>query len=216
MLSTEDKKDLLEIARITLDSYIRKGSIQTVDKEDIYSTALKTHTGAFVYTDRSVYRPQQTIHWKVVAYRGGGGQPGKPSERTLYRDALRVFAGMERIFVLTQFNSVSLHRHINSTYKFAPFSRGFVEVLAAQQTIANANWYQGTADAVYQNIYTIERERPKHVVILAGDHIYKMDYARLLTYHVEREADMTVACVDVPLAEAKAFGVMNVDTEHNP
>src|SRR6266496_4734208 len=85
-------------------------------------------------------------------------------------------SGFNRIYVLTQFLSVSLHRHIANTYKFDPFSQGFVEVLAAQQTNEAADWYQGTADAVRQNISYIERESPREVLIRSGDQLYRMDY----------------------------------------
>src|SRR5918911_5582211 len=100
-------------------------------------------------------------------------------------------SGMQRIYVLTQFLSVSLHRHIANTYKFDPFSRGFVEVLAAQQTNEASDWYQGTADAVRQNVRYIQEDRCTDVIILSGDQLYRMDYRRLLQTHRDSGADVT-------------------------
>src|SRR4051794_15084413 len=99
---------------------------------------------------------------------------------------------MQRIYVLTQFLSVSLHRHIGNTYKFDPFSRGFVEVLAAQQTNETADWYQGTADAVRQQIRYVVEDNCQHVMILSGDQLYRMDFRQLLRTHVETKADATI------------------------
>ena len=95
-----------------------------------------------------------------------------------------IHSGMERMFVLTQYNSVSLHRHIVRTYKFGLFSRGFVQLLAAQQTAASMGWFQGTADAVRQNLEIIKETRGDLVLILAGDHMYRMDYRQLLQQHL--------------------------------
>src|SRR3954465_14199765 len=106
-------------------------------------------------------------------------------------------SGLNRIYVLTQFLSVSLHRHIANTYKFDPFSRGFVEVLAAQQTNENMDWYQGTADAVRQNIRYVHEDGCKEVLILSGDQLYRMDFAKLLQTHRERGADVTIAVLPV-------------------
>ena len=86
----------------------------------------------------------------------------------------------------------------------------FIELLPAQQRVT-ADWYKGTADAVYQNLDLLRRHAPKHVLVLAGDHVYKMDYARMLVDHAAREADLTIACIEVPLADASAFGVMQID-----
>src|SRR5579884_802974 len=92
-------------------------------------------------------------------------------------------SGLNRVYVLTQFLSVSLHRHIANTYKFDPFSRGFVEVLAAQQTNETTDWYQGTADAVRQNLRYIDEDNCREVVVLSGDQLYRMDYSQLLRTH---------------------------------
>src|SRR5208282_1134873 len=106
-------------------------------------------------------------------------------------------SGLNRIYVLTQFLSVSLHRHIANTYKFAPFSRGFVEVLAAQQTNEAADWYQGTADALRQNLRYLNADGARDVIILSGDGLYRMNYTDLLKTHRDSGADVTMAVVPV-------------------
>src|SRR5712691_9531751 len=111
-------------------------------------------------------------------------------------------SGLARVYVLTQFLSVSLHRHIGKTYKFAPFSRGFVEVLAAQQTNESADWYRGTADAVRQNIRYVHEDRCRDVLILSGDQLYRMDLGQLLKTHRTTRADVTLAVVPVTAAQA--------------
>src|SRR5207237_7305111 len=115
-------------------------------------------------------------------------------------------SGLNRIYVLTQFLSVSLHRHIANTYKFDPFGHGFVEVLAAQQTNEKADWYQGTADAVRQNIRYLEDENPRAVLVLSGDQLYRMDYRQILKTHVDSRADATIAILPVSKEEAGGFG----------
>src|SRR5258707_10243302 len=97
-------------------------------------------------------------------------------------------SGLNRIYVLTQFLSVSLHRHIANTYKFDPFSRGFVEVLAAQQTNEAADWYQGTADAVRQNMRYVQEDGARDVIILSGDQLYRMDFRHLMQTHRDNQA----------------------------
>src|SRR5947207_1304019 len=104
---------------------------------------------------------------------------------------------MNRIYVLTQFLSVSLHRHIANTYKFDPFSRGFVEILAAQQTNEATDWYQGTADAVRQNIRYIHEDPCRDVLVLSGDQLYRMDYREMYQSHREMKADVTIAVLPV-------------------
>jgi glucose-1-phosphate adenylyltransferase len=118
---------------------------------------------------------------------------------------------MNRVYVLTQFLSVSLHRHIANTYKFDPFSRGFVEVLAAQQTNEAADWYQGTADAVRQNIRYIHEDRCSDVLILSGDQLYRMDFRQLLKTHRESRADVTIAVLPVNAEQARSFGILRLD-----
>ena len=119
---------------------------------------------------------------------------------------------IRKILVLTQYKAASLDRHINIGWRhlFCRELGEFIDVVPPQQRI-DENWYLGTADAVYQNIYTIEKERPQYVVILAGDHIYKMDYGKLVETHIANQADMTVASLRVTKAEARDFGVMAVD-----
>ncbi len=118
---------------------------------------------------------------------------------------------MERMYVLTQFNSVSLHRHIGRTYRFDAFSRGYVQILAAQQTPTASTWFQGTADAVRHNIHVFEDLQGDHVLILAGDHMYRMDYRQLLTEHLESEADITIAVKPCSDQEIAGFGAVRVD-----
>src|SRR5437870_8709556 len=120
-------------------------------------------------------------------------------------------SGCNRIYVLTQFLSVSLHRHIANTYKFDPFSRGFVEVLAAQQTNEAADWYQGTADAVRQNIRYVHEDKCQDVLILSGDQVYRMDFRQLLATHHGTGADVTIAVLPVSAANAPGFGICRLD-----
>ncbi len=121
-------------------------------------------------------------------------------------------SGIRRIGVVTQYKSHSLLRHIQQGWGYFRGELGeFVELLPAQQRIDESSWYSGTADAVYQNLDIIRAHNPDYVLILAGDHIYKMDYGPMLAQHVENNADMTIGCIEVPLETAKAFGVMSID-----
>lgn len=124
-------------------------------------------------------------------------------------------SGMRRLLLLTQYKAQSLDRHVNVAWRdyFCRELGEFIDVVPPQQRFAD-NWYQGTADAVYQNIYAIERERPKDVVVLAGDHIYKMNYSPMLDYHRKMGADITIGALRVGREEAKQFGVMQTDLEH--
>jgi glucose-1-phosphate adenylyltransferase len=117
-------------------------------------------------------------------------------------------SGIHRVHVLTQFNSVSLHRHISNTYKFDHFHGGLVEVLAAEQTPTSEDWYQGTADAVRKQLFEIQAVGSEHVLILAGDHLYRMDYAAMIASHEARNADITVAVQPVHRDEASRFGIL--------
>jgi glucose-1-phosphate adenylyltransferase len=117
-------------------------------------------------------------------------------------------SGIYRIDVLTQFNSHSLHRHINQTYNFDQFHTGFVEILAAEQTLESADWYRGTADALRKQIFQIRSARAKYVLILAGDHLYRMDYAPMAKFHWEHNADITVAVQPVVREEASRLGIL--------
>jgi glucose-1-phosphate adenylyltransferase len=121
-------------------------------------------------------------------------------------------SNINRIYVLTQFLSVSLHRHIRQTYKFDRFSGGFVEILAAQQTsgAADKDWYQGTADAVRKNLRYIDQPGVKYVLVLSGDQLYRMDYQQMIKTHVDSGADATIACLPVDREAASGFGIMRV------
>jgi len=120
-------------------------------------------------------------------------------------------SGLNRIYVLTQFNSVSLHRHIRSTYNFDQFDRGFVEILAAQQTNQNSHWYQGTADAVRQNLRYLQEPGISHVLILSGDQLYRMDFRDMVATHEKSGADVTIAAVPVASQRASELGIMRLD-----
>ena len=122
-------------------------------------------------------------------------------------------AGLKKIFVLTQFNSASLNRHIAQTYRLDVFSDGFVEVLAAEQTPDSSNWFQGTADAVRQAARHFSAYDADHYVILAGDHLYRMDFCDLIEAHVENGADITIAAQPVSLADATQMGIFRFDRE---
>src|SRR4051812_28143136 len=116
-----------------------------------------------------------------------------------------------RMFVLTQFNSASLNRHIATTYRFSPFADGFVEILAAEQTPERPDWFQGTADAVRQVLPHIRDWRIDTLMILSGDHLYRMDYRKFLTRHFETNADITVSVIPIPPDSASEFGLLKVD-----
>ncbi|MBO8131410.1 MAG: glucose-1-phosphate adenylyltransferase [Candidatus Marinimicrobia bacterium] len=120
-------------------------------------------------------------------------------------------SGIDKIFILTQFNTHSLHRHIYDTFQLGQFSKGFVDILAAQQTIDNTNWYQGTADAVRQNLSFIEDVGAEYIIILSGDHLYRMDYASFLNTHINKNSDITISVSPVTRKEAKSFGIVQVD-----
>jgi len=125
-----------------------------------------------------------------------------------------VNSGIRRIGVATQYKAHSLIQHIQRGWSFLNGQFGeFVDLLPAQQRVSEDHWYKGTADAVFQNLDILRRSHPDFVLILAGDHVYKMDYGKLLAFHVENKADMTVACLEVPVADATGFGVIGVD-EH--
>jgi glucose-1-phosphate adenylyltransferase len=125
-------------------------------------------------------------------------------------------SGLRRIGVLTQYKSHSLIRHLHRAWGFMRAEIGeFVEILPAQQRTAKKEWYKGTADALFQNIDIMHRHSPDYVIVLGGDHIYTMDYSKMLMKHVLSEADLTVGCIEVPCEEATDFGVMSVDEELN-
>jgi len=122
-------------------------------------------------------------------------------------------SGVNRIYLLSQFNTASLHRHIQETYRFDPFSGGTVDILSAEQTEAGDSWYQGTADAVRQNIHHFYSEEWDHVLILSGDQLYRMDYRQILAQHVEKGAEVTVAAIPFPAEQVSGLGLMRVDDD---
>lgn len=124
-----------------------------------------------------------------------------------------IHSGLNRMYVLTQFNSVSLHRHIAGTYKFDQFSGGFVEILAAQQTLGSSQWYQGTADAVRQNLAYIEQPENDLILILSGDQLYRMDYRELIEIHERSGAEVTISTVPVHSKDASGLGIMRMNEE---
>lgn len=120
-------------------------------------------------------------------------------------------AGINKIYVLTQFNSASLNRHLGRTYSFSGLQQGFVEVLAAQQTTENTGWFQGTADAVRQYIWLFQEWNVDEYIILSGDHLYRMDYSHFVQHHRDTGADVTLSVVPVDEKRATAFGLMKID-----
>src|SRR6202158_4022871 len=121
---------------------------------------------------------------------------------------------LRRVYILTQYKALSLNRHIREGWNILGREVGeFVEVLPPMKRVSD-QWYQGTADAVYQNIYSIGSEQPKHVLILSGDHIYKMDYGKMMKQHYDAGADVTVATIQIDPGEVARFGVVDVDPDH--
>ena len=121
-------------------------------------------------------------------------------------------SGIRRIAVATQYKAHSLIRHLHRAWNIMrPIRNESFDILPASQRVWEGVWYQGTADAVYQNLDIIEGYDPKHLLVLAGDHVYKMDYELMLQQHLEQKADVTVGCIEVPRAEATGFGVMDAD-----
>jgi len=165
---------------------------------------------------------------KVIALILGGGQGKRLFPLTLYRSKPAVpiggkyrlidipisnclHSGIKDIYVLTQFNSESLNNHINNTYRFDYFSRAFVRILAAEQTVDNTNWFQGTADAVRRNIFHLDLAGDETILILSGDHLYNMDYRRLMGFHKSHGGDFTVSVVPIKPSEASEFGILRLN-----
>ena len=165
---------------------------------------------------------------RVLAVVMGGGQGARLFPLTLERSKPAVpLAGKYRlvdipisncinsrlneVYLLTQFNSASLHRHISHSYKFDHFSRGFVEILAAEQTPTSDTWYQGTADAVRKNLNHLLINDFEHLLILSGDQLYRMDFREIIASHIEKEAEVTVATIPVERERASGFGIMHND-----
>lgn len=127
-----------------------------------------------------------------------------------------IHSGIEDVYILTQFNSASLNHHVSSTYQFGSLSTRMVRIMAAMQTPGNERWFQGTADAVRQNLshlVTTHHRPPQHILILAGDHLYRMNYRDLLEQHVEQNADISVGVVPVALADAARFGILRAEAD---
>ena len=122
-------------------------------------------------------------------------------------------SGLRRVYLLTQFNSASLHRHISQSYKFDHFTGGFVEILAAEQTATDTSWYQGTADAVRKNMIHFLNHSFDYLLILSGDQLYRMDFRPLIAQHAESGADLTIATIPVGRQEAQGFGIMQINDE---
>lgn len=169
---------------------------------------------------------------EMIAVVLGGGRGTRLSPLTTYRSKPAVplagkyrlvdvpisnciNSGIRRIFVLTQFNSASLNRHVASTYKFDEFSGGWVEVLAAEQTPETEAWFQGTADAVRRSIKHVTDQPSSHVLILSGDALYRQDYQQVLQQHIEDDAEITVCCKLVNEQQASDFGIVNIDEMRN-
>ncbi len=121
---------------------------------------------------------------------------------------------INRMFVLTQFNSASLNKHIKNTYHFSAFSSGFVDILAAEQTPDNPGWFQGTADAVKQSLRHISNLEYEHILILSGDQLYQMDFAEMIAAHVAKGADISIATIPVDAKDAPEFGILKTDEEN--
>jgi glucose-1-phosphate adenylyltransferase len=122
-------------------------------------------------------------------------------------------SGLKSIYLLTQFNSASLHRHISQTYKFDHFTGGFVEILAAEQTFNNTSWYQGTADAVRKNLAHFANSDFDYMLILSGDQLYSMDFSRVIAQHIANKADLTIATIPVSRDSAKSLGIMQIEID---
>src|SRR3974377_524643 len=122
-------------------------------------------------------------------------------------------SGLRRVYLLTQFNSSSLHRHIPKSSKSHPFSGGFVEILAAEQTYADTSWYQGTADAVRKNLIHFMNYDFDYLLILSGDQLYRMDFRDIIAQHAESGADITIATIPVSRRDSQSFGIMQINEE---
>ena len=123
-------------------------------------------------------------------------------------------SGYRKIYLLTQFNSASLHHHITSSYNFDNFSKGFVEILAAEQTLEHSGWFEGTADAVRKNFHHLRSQNPTHYIILSGDQLYRMDLKAFMDSHIASGADITIATTAVNEQDATGFGIMKIDAKH--
>jgi glucose-1-phosphate adenylyltransferase len=162
----------------------------------------------------------------VIVLAGGAGERLAPLTRDRAKPAVYfggpyriidfvlsncINSGLRHIFIATQYKSLSLNRHIRQGWTVVSEELGeFIEILPPQKRVGE-HWYQGTADAVYQNLYSIIRESPRYVVVLAGDHVYKMDYQKMLRFHQDMAAEVTLAAIEVPIEDGKRFGIVAVD-----
>ena len=162
----------------------------------------------------------------VIVLAGGAGERLAPLTRERAKPAVYfggpyriidfvlsncINSGLRHIFIATQYKSLSLNRHIRQGWTVVSEELGeFIEILPPQKRVGE-HWYQGTADAVYQNLYSIIRESPRYVVVLAGDHVYKMDYQKMLRFHQDMAAEVTLAAIEVPIEDGKRFGIVAVD-----
>ncbi len=162
----------------------------------------------------------------VIVLAGGAGERLAPLTRERAKPAVYfggpyriidfvlsncINSGLRHVFIATQYKSLSLNRHIRQGWTVVSEELGeFIEILPPQKRVGE-HWYQGTADAVYQNLYSIIRENPKYVVVLAGDHVYKMDYLKMLRFHQDMAAEVTLAAIEVPIEDGKRFGIVAVD-----
>ena len=162
----------------------------------------------------------------VIVLAGGAGERLAPLTRDRAKPAVYfggpyriidfvlsncINSGLRHIFIATQYKSLSLNRHIRQGWTVVSEELGeFIEILPPQKRVGE-HWYQGTADAVYQNLYSIIREAPKYVVVLSGDHVYKMDYQKMLRFHLDMAAEVTLAAIEVPVEEGRRFGIVAVD-----
>lgn len=150
--------------------------------------------------------------WPLTAYRSKPAVPVAGKFRLIdVPISNSLHAEIEQIYVLTQFNSASLHRHIAQTYRFDMFSKGFVNILAAEQNLSSTEWYQGTADAVRQNLDRLTHGDPRDVLVLSGDQLYAMRMAQFVQAHRDTDADLTIAVKPVPRDQASQLGIMRVD-----
>lgn len=169
---------------------------------------------------------------KVISIVLGGGQGSRLSPLTATRSKPAVpiagkyrlvdipisnclHSGIDRIFVLTQFNSASLNKHIKNTYHFSSFSEAFVDILAAEQTPASATWFQGTADAVRQSLHHLTVHEFEYVLILSGDQLYQMDFEEMIAEHIQKGADITLATIPVHANDVPGFGILKTDEDSN-
>jgi glucose-1-phosphate adenylyltransferase len=171
------------------------------------------------------------IHKQVVAVILGGGAGSRlyPLTATRSKPAVPIAgkyrlvdipisncinSNINRMFVLTQYNSASLNKHIKNTYQFSGFSSGFVDILAAEQTPDSPGWFQGTADAVRQSLKHIDKNDFEYVLILSGDQLYQMDFGEMMDNHINTSADISIATIPVGEREATEFGILKTDSKN--